>query len=140
MTISIQVLALILMLVHIVSDIFMARVLYRQWGLFKVNYDDFGIAESELRDIKRFRVTLFTLSCIVFAGNVVPIIIDTITVLTDNSLHRNADVPIISLAYAVSNALTALISAYLIFTLYRIAKGSDNPNELLEKDIASRKK
>lgn len=140
MTISIETLALILMLAHLASDVFMARVLYRQWGLFKITYDDYGIPQNITRDIKRFRMTLFVLSCIVFAGNTVPIIIDAVTFFASNPLNRNPTVPLISLLYAVSNALTALISAYLIFTLYRIAKGTDDPNELVEKDIVNRKK
>lgn len=138
MTITIQALAAILMVGHLASDAFMAMVLKRQWGLFKVRYDELGVGEALTRDIKRFRVTLFILSCIVFAGNTIPIIIDGITLFGDNALHRNPHVPLISLLYAVSNALTALISAYLIYTLYRIAKGSDDQNALIEKDITSR--
>lgn len=140
MTISIETLALILMIAHSASAVFMARVLLRQWGLFKIRYDDLGIEQNLIRDIKGFRITLFVLSCIVFAGNIIPIVIDGITLFGGNSLHRNPTVPLISLMYAVSNALTALISAYLIYTLYRIAKGSDDPNELIEKDIANSKK
>lgn len=140
MTISIETLALILMIAHSASAVFMTRVLYRQWGLFKIKYDDLDIEKSITHDIKRFRLTLFVLSCIVFAGNIIPIVIDGITLFGDNSLHRNPTVPLISLLYAVSNALTALISAYLIYTLYRIAKGTDDPNELIEKDIAKTKK
>lgn len=140
MTISIETLALILMFAHSASAIYMSFVLRRQYGLFKVNYDDLGIDQKLAADIKGFRVTMFVLSCIVFAGNIIPIVIDGITVFTENSLHRNPHVPLISLMYAVSNALTALISAYLIYTLYRIAKGSTDPNELIEKDIVNSKK
>lgn len=138
MTISIETLAFILMIAHSGSAVFMTRVLIRQYGLFKVRYDDLGIEKSLTNDIKRFRLTMFVLSCIVFAGNIIPIVIDGITLFGDNSLHRNPTVPLISLLYAVSNALTALISAYLIYTLYRLAKGSVDQNDLIEKDIANR--
>lgn len=139
MTISIETLALILMLAHLAAAIFMARVLHRQWGLFKIPYDT-SIEPKLVKELKRFRAILFSLSVIVFAGNIIPILIDGVTFFYHNPLDRNPTVPVISLAYAVSNALTALISAYLIFTLYRIAKGSNDPNELVEKDIVNRKK
>lgn len=137
-SISIQSLAIILMVAHVIADIFMGRVLFRQYGLFAVKFDDLGVENRLSQDIKNFRRTLFTLSVIVFAGNIVPVVVDAITVFSDNALHRNPEVPLISIIYAVSNALVAIISAYLIFTLYRIAKASNDPNELVEKTLESR--
>jgi hypothetical protein len=140
MTISIQTLAIILIFAHIGSDSFMAVVLKRQYRLFSraITNDDNLYRDDDIKKIKNFRFRLFLLSSVIFAGNTIPIIIDGITIFGHNSLHRNPHVPLISLAYAVSNAVTALVSAYLISTLYHIAQSANDPDELIEKNVTDR--
>lgn len=139
MSVNIQTLAIILVIMHIISDIFMLWVLRRQYGLFKRPITErMGYTTKTVTQIKQIRVVLFALSLLIFAGNIIPIFIDGITILHDNPLHRPAHIPLVSLLYAFSTALVALISAYLIKTLYRIAAASDDPDELLERDIANR--
>lgn len=140
MTISIQTLAIILILAHIGSDIFMAVVLNKQYRLFSraITPDDSLYQDGDINKIKNFRFRLFLLSAVIFAGNTIPILIDGITIFTNNSLDRNPTVPLISLLYAVSNAITALVSAYLISTLYRIAQSANDPDALIEKNVSDR--
>jgi hypothetical protein len=142
MTISIQTLAWILAIMHAGSAIFMAFVIRRQFKLFSYNvtYDDSRFEEKDIHRIKRFRLGLFLLSCVVLLGNVVPIAIDALTIFGSSAATgRPTHVHTISILYAISNALTALISAYLISTLYRIARGVNDPNALVEKDLNRRK-
>jgi hypothetical protein len=137
MTIDIQTLATILIIMHSGSAVFMGFVLKRQYKLFShdITLDDTRYEAGDINRIKRFRLGLFLLSSVVLLGNVVPIVIDLITILGDNAVNRAPQVHTVSILYAVSNALTALISAYLISTLYRIAKGVNDPNELVQKDL-----
>lgn len=137
MTINIQTLATILILCHIGSAIFMGFVLRRQYKLFShdITYNDERFETKDISRIKRFRLRLFLLSCVVLLGNMIPIAIDAITLIGNNSVGRTPQVHTISILYAASNALTALISAYLISTLYRIARGVNDPNALIEKDL-----
>lgn len=140
MTINIQTLAMILIVMHIGSAIFMSFVLKRQYKLFShdITLDDSKYDQHDIARIKRFRMGLFVLSCVVLLGNVVPILIDAVTIISNNPGNRPHHVHAISILYALSNAITAFISAYLISTLYRIAKGAHDPNELIEKDLNSR--
>lgn len=137
MTINIATLAWILIALHSGSVIFMAFVLRRQFKLFRydVTYNDSRFEAVDIHRIKRFRMGLFLLSCVVLLGNVIPIAIDLVTIFATHSVNRPSQVHTISILYAVSNALTALISAYLISTLYRIARGVNDPNALIEKDL-----
>lgn len=137
MTMNIEALAWILIFFHSGSVIFMSFVLRRQFKLFDydVTYNDSRFEESDIKRIKHFRLGLFLLSCVVLLGNVIPITIDVITIFSNNAVNRPTHVHTISILYAVSNALTALISAYLISTLYRIARGVNDPNTLIEKDL-----
>lgn len=136
MTIPIQELAAGLMILHIGSDCFMVAVLRRQHGLFSqpITLHDDRYEESDIRKIKNFRLRLFTLSLVILAGNTIPILIDGLTLFSNNT-GRPHTVHAISILYAVSNALTAIISAYLISTLYRIARGANDPNELVEREV-----
>lgn len=140
MTINIATLAWILVFLHSGSVIFMAFVLRRQYALFShdVTYNDARFEEVDIHRIKRFRMGLFLLSCVVLLGNVIPITIDLVTILGGNAVNRPTHVHTISILYAVSNAITALVSAYLISTLYRIARGVNDPNALIEKDLNRR--
>lgn len=137
MTIDIETLAWIVIALHSGSVLFMTFVLRRQYKLFSydVTYDDSRFEEADIRRIKHFRMGLFLLSCVVLGGNVVPIAIDLLTIFGGNAVNRLSQVHTISILYAISNALTALISAYLISTLYKIARGVNDPNLLVEKHV-----
>lgn len=108
---SIEQLAAILLLLHFVSGIFIALVIKRQWGLFKQTIDN---------TLLNYRKVLFVLSIVIFVGNLNPIFIDAVTILGSGG-GRPENVKAISISYAVSNAVVALISAVLIFILYKMA-------------------
>lgn len=114
--ISIKILAIVLLAMHAGSAAYIFNVLRKQASLLRLPIDTY---------LKHFRIVLFALSLAIFLGNIIPIFIDGVTLFVD--IGRTPSVRPISVLYAVSNALTALVSAYLIHMLYRLAAN--------EKDI-----
>jgi len=92
--------------------VFIYGVIRKQWALMKLPVEN---------EIRHFRWVLFLLSVAILIGNIIPIFVDTLTILFNNPTGRPPQVRPISVMYALSNALTALISAYLIHTLYKLA-------------------
>lgn len=121
--ISIQIIAVFLLIARLISVAFIAVVLRLQWRLFKSDIDFSlvpNLSSFEKKRVYLARKVLFALAVAVFLGNMVPIIIDTITIFNDD-LGRPDSLQAISVAYAASNALTAMFSAILVWALYRIA-------------------
>jgi len=108
---DIRYLASILLALHLISGVFIALVIKRQWGLFKDMID---------HSLLVYRKVLFALSCVIFLGNLNPILINLQTILFGPGA-RPAKLQPISISYAVSNAVVAMISAILIFILYKMA-------------------
>lgn len=123
--ISIKILAMLLLVFRIASDVFIFSVLRKQWALLKVKIDP---------ELRNFRRVLFYLSLAVFLGNIIPIIIDGLTVVYGN-MNRPQHVAPISILYALSNASTALISAFLIWLLYRLASNTHDITEYTEQHL-----
>lgn len=119
---SIKMLAFGLLLGRAVSLTFIILVLRRQWQLLKLPIE---------REIKTFRKILFILSCAILAGNIIPVIIDVLTLFVNTG--RPPQVRAISIAYAYSNSLTAATSSLLIWFLYRLA--AIRPSDSLEKSV-----
>lgn len=115
---SIETLAMILATAHIGSAIFIGRVIQKQYRLVRLPLQG-NYTSQTIKDVKHFRLVLLALSLVIFFGNIIPVAIDVITLATDNSLGRNPSVRPISIMYAVSNALTALVSAFLVWIIYR---------------------
>lgn len=122
MTTDIKTLALVLLLGRIVSVVFISLVLWKQYKLLRLPL------EPPSKEINNFRKLLFILSCIILLGNVVPVVIDTLTLMSPDSIGRNPSIPTISVAYALSNSATAAVSAFTIWLLYRTALSSDHNN------------
>jgi hypothetical protein len=119
---SIQAIAATLLIARAVSMIFIVTVMYRQYKLFGTQIDFQlvpNLTKMQRRNVYRIRRILFCLSVIILLGNLVPILIDAVTLFYNPG--RPANVKAISVAYAYSNALTAMFSAIMIWTLYRIA-------------------
>lgn len=111
---DIKTLAIIMLIGHVISMGFMISVIGTQWDLFKKI-----ISES----VRNFRRVLFVLSILVLAGNLIPIIIDLLTLVIQ--LPRPLAVSPLSAFYAVSNAyLAAAAPAAAIWVLYLMAKRS----------------
>lgn len=123
MTLDIQTIALYLLLARIISVIFIVSVILKQVKLFGKKID-FSLVPSlsklQQTSVYRIRRVLFILSVVILLGNLVPIVIDWITLFNDNLGRPNA-IKTISIAYAFSNATTAMFSAIMIWTLYKLA-------------------
>lgn len=111
--ISIAIIAFILLIMRLISAGFILSVLRKQWRLLHKPID---------ADLRLFQRILFAMSVIIFLGNGVPIVIDTITLFVETS--RPAKLAALSISYALSNALTAMVSAILIWLMYKIAEAS----------------
>lgn len=109
---DIKTVAFILMLGHIVSAAFMLMVVRRQRALNKLPIDP---------ELLPFRKTLNRLSMAILIGNILPILIDLLTIIAHDSLKREDSPSVVGVTYAVSNCITAAVSAYLIWTLYKQA-------------------
>lgn len=109
---DIKTLATILIIFHLASAGFIGNVLHKQWGLFKTCIP---------RKLRNFRRLLFALSLVIFAGNLVPILVDGITIF-GGVVGRTQHPKPISVAYALSNAATQMICAGLIWLLYKMAE------------------
>ena len=124
MNIPIEILALILLLIHSGSVVYMINVIRKQWALMKLPPDVSVLIDptsEQIEEVKYFRRVLFVLSLVILIGNLIPIFVDLATIIFNNPTGRPDHVKIISLMYALSNALTELISAYLINLLYRLS-------------------
>lgn len=115
---SIQALAFMLLIGHILSLIFIILVIKKQWRLLKL-----PVAGGDSETVRHFRRMFFFLSLAIVAGNVIPVIIDTLTLFVETG--RPAQLKPISVAYAFSNMTTAVVSAFLIWMMYRIASRSN---------------
>lgn len=111
--VSIVIIAFILLVMRLISAGFMLSVLRKQWKSLKKPID---------KDLVVFQRILFGMSVIIFLGNAVPIVIDTVTLFVETS--RPDQLAALSVSYALSNALTAMMSAILIWFMYRIAENS----------------
>lgn len=126
---SIKELAIMLFIGHIGSVVFILSVIRRQLALLRLPID---------ATMKNFRHVLLVLSMAIFVGNIIPIAIDGLTLFV--STGRPAHVRLASIAYAVSNAVIELLSAFLIWKLYQLAADTkemtDYTQHALEKDNA----
>lgn len=123
MTLDIQTIALILLIARVISVVFIVTVLLKQVRLFGKPIDFEAVpflTKLERKSVYRIRTVLFFLSVIILLGNLVPVLIDYITLFGD-SLGRPTQLRPISIAYAFSNATTAMFSAIMIWTLYKLA-------------------
>jgi hypothetical protein len=122
--VAIQTIAIFLLIARLISVVFIGMVLYLQSRLFGTKIDFSlvpNLSKFQKRNIYLARKVLFTLSVVIFLGNLIPIVIDTLTIFSDNAAGRNPEGPTISIMYAFSNALTAMFSAIMIWGLYKLA-------------------
>lgn len=123
MTLDIQTIALILLIARVISVVFIISVLLQQIKLFGKPIDFEAVpylTKLQRKSVYRIRTVLFCLSVVILLGNLVPVVIDYITLFGD-SLGRPTSLRPISIAYGFSNALTAMFSAIMIWTLYKLA-------------------
>jgi hypothetical protein len=104
---TVQRIAIILLIMRIISVSFIILVIKRQYGLFKLRIDT---------QLVQFRMVMFILGHIFLLGNVLPIITDVYYAF----FHISKEVNLL-VYYAISNALTSLVAAFLLWNIYRIA-------------------
>lgn len=109
---DIKTLALILLVAHIISIFFIVFVIKRQRELSKLPIDP---------ELLPFRQSLSHLAVAILIGSIIPIFIDVLTVFTYDSLTREDSPSLANIVYGVANAITLVISSYLIWTLYKQA-------------------
>lgn len=108
---EIKTLAWCLLAGQLGSAIFMGVVIHRQIGLF-------GLLIQA--DIVWFRRVLFVLALVIFLGNMIPLVVDILTVM--DLVKRSAShINTVGLYYTASNTLVAFFSSVLIWLLYRLA-------------------
>lgn len=116
---DIQLYAAILLTTRIVSLFLMGSVLKRQLELFKLPID---------KEIRNYRIILFLLAVAIFAGNIVPALIDLLTILGEITRSTNK-INGVGLVYSLAWALTSLLSAILIAWLYRMSHNVDESHD-----------
>ena len=132
MTVSIEVYAIILLLIRVASMTFIFFVLKRQYGLFKLPIKN--AERLDVKALKHFRAVLFFLALAVFLGNIVPAVIDVLAILEVDT-GRVSMVGTTSFVYTLSASLTSLISSYLIWQLYRLAADEKEITDLTAKRL-----
>jgi hypothetical protein len=104
-----QKISLALLIGRLVSVSFMALVVSKQYKVLRAkNYPE----------LKRLRTTLLVGSCIILAGNIIPIVIDTLGIFGMGSFA-------LLLAYVFSNNLTAMLAAYMMWYSIRISEKTE---------------
>lgn len=122
---SIKVLAIMLLIGHIGSMFFISFVIKRQLGLFKI---------PTIEKLRHFRRILFYLSMGILVGNLIPITIDGLTLFV--STGRPTHVRPVSIAYAMSNAVIELLSAFLVWKLYQLASDTQDVTDFEASQLA----
>lgn len=116
---DIKLYASMLLIARVASMVLMALVLRRQIQLFKLPID---------KEIRTYRIILFILAVAIFAGNIIPATIDVLTI-TDVLTRSARTVNGVSLLYTSAWVLTSLLSAILIFWLYRMSHNVDETHK-----------
>lgn len=107
---DIQIIAASLLTLRIISVAFVAQVIKRQTSLMRL---------KDAHQIGTLRKVLFSLALVIFFGQWVPITIDVATLLAD--VPRSAP-STLGVAYAFSNAFTAVLSSILLWLVYRVSE------------------
>lgn len=121
---TIEVIATILLATRLVSVFFIVKIIILQYRLFGTQIDFSlvpNLTKMQRKHIYMMRRILFALSLIILAGNIIPIIIDIVTLLPNFETNRPSVLHPLSIMYAVSSASTSLLSAVTIQLLYKLA-------------------
>ncbi len=108
---NIQVLAFLLLIGRLVSDLFIVLVLIRQWKIRRTRI------HPKLMAIRRI---LSTLAMLVFIGNLYPLWLDLVT-LFDPAIRTSQVVNLKGVIYSIDNNFTFMFASILIYMLYRLA-------------------
>lgn len=118
---EVKILAGLLLTGRLITLWYLSKVLKIQVSLLRMPLDDPAVWD--------FRRTLHYMTIVVALGNVVPIIIDVVTIIGPSRPFW------LGVMYAVSNVITAIFAAVLIHKMYRLAGQTKEVNDLERKFI-----
>lgn len=108
---DIQLLAFLLLVGRLVSELFIIAVLRRQWKIRKTR------THPRLMQMRR---VLTMLAVLVFLGNLYPLWLDLYT-LFNPEIRTSGSVNLVGVIYSLDNSWTFMIASILIWTLYKLA-------------------
>lgn len=108
---NIQLLAFLLLVGRIISDLFIILVIRKQWKIRKIP------THPRLANIRR---VLTLLAVLVFIGNIYPMLLDAFT-LAYPGVRTRPNVNLVGVFYSLDNNLTFMFASILIWTLYKLS-------------------
>lgn len=108
---DIQLLAFLLLIGRIISELFITMVLIRQWQIRKT--------KTHPR-LMQMRKVLVLLAALVFIGNLYPLWLDFYTLFYPG-VRTTQTVNPVGVIYSLDNNLTFMFASILIWTLYKLA-------------------
>ena len=118
---NIQLLAFLLLIGRLISDVFIVLVLRRQWRIRKIP------THPRLSNIRR---VLTLLAVLVFIGNIYPLLLDLYTLFVPG-IRTTQQVNLVGVFYSLDNNLTFMFAAILIWMLYKLADVAIDVGELI---------
>lgn len=129
---EINTLATILLVGRMIAIYFMSSVVRRQLQLMKMPIND---------EVRTFRKILLGLAIALLISNIVPAILDILTIVSVNSLGRTPVVGDVGIFYTLFNCSGAIVSSLLVWMLYRLAANTKEVTDFEAKQLqAFRKK
>lgn len=93
------------------------------WFIFIVFKKQLSLLRSKHHvELRPLRKILFGLSFITIAGNIIPVVIDTMGIFGKGSFG-------LLLAYVYSNNITAILSAITLYVVYKISESTQSKDE-----------
>lgn len=126
---DIKDLALILLIGRTVAVFFMSLVIKKQLFLLR-----FPVPP----EVRKFRTILTALSVSLLLVNVLPIVLDLLTIFSTNNLTRTARPGIVGITYTLDNCLGAVIASILVWMLYRLASNTKDVTDFETKQLTDK--
>ncbi len=118
---NIQLLAFLLLIGRVISDIFIIMVLRKQWRIRKIP------THPRLQNIRR---VLTLLAILAFIGNIYPLLLDLYTLFYPG-VRTSQVVNPVGVLYSLDNNLTFMFASILIWALYKISDVAIEVGELI---------
>lgn len=118
---NIQLLAFLLLIGRLISDVFIILVLKKQWRIRKLH------THPRLAQIRR---VLTLLAVLVFIGNIYPLMLDAWTLFYPG-IRTTPTVNPVGVFYSLDNNLTFMFASILIWGLYKISDVAIDVGELI---------
>lgn len=118
----ILIVAIVLLALRVIATAFLTRVLITQWELMRRPIDKRITDLVEAEDIIKYRKELFYLTLALAGSNLLPIVFDLYLISDEFGLAWfNITTFQFLVVYTLSNALAAVLGAFLINKIYRNA-------------------